>query len=211
VVQDDVWQAVLGEMEVSLSVANYKTWFTNTSLVKAEDGVVVIGVYNIFMKEQLEKKFNDLIASTLKKQGVKVTKVEYKIVPAQAPKHSSQPLTLNSADTQTLAANDRNLNRSGANFKQSLNERYTFDNFVVGAGSELAFAACQAVAQTPGTKYNPLYLYGGVGIGKTHLIQAVGTALQKRNPDAKILYIATEQFVREFVQALTGSYCSNIR
>ena len=68
----------------------------------------------------------------------------------------------------------------------------------------MAFAACQAVAQQPGTKYNPLYLYGGVGIGKTHLIQAVGNAIQKRNPDAKVLYIATEQFVREFVQALRG-------
>jgi chromosomal replication initiator protein len=93
--------------------------------------------------------------------------------------------------------------------RQSLNEKYNFDNFVVGDGSELAFAACQAVLTQPGSKYNPLYLYGGVGIGKTHLIQAVGNELQKRNPDAKILYIATEQFVREFVQALRGRTAAN--
>jgi chromosomal replication initiator protein len=88
------------------------------------------------------------------------------------------------------------------NFRQALNERYTLDNFVVGDGNELAFAACQSIAVKPGTKYNPLHLYGGVGIGKTHLIQAVGNAIQARNPDAKILYIATEQFVQEFVAAL---------
>ena len=99
---------------------------------------------------------------------------------------------------------DHTSNIPGAfnNFQQSLNQRYTFDNFVVGDGNDVAFAACQAVTQQPGTKYNPLYLYGGVGIGKTHLIQAVGNALQARNPQAKVLYIATEQFVREFVQAL---------
>ena len=101
-----------------------------------------------------------------------------------------------SYDNETKASSTPN--------NQSLNERYTFDNFVVGDGNELAFAACQAVAAQPGTKYNPLYLYGGVGIGKTHLIQAVGNAIQDRNPDAKVLYIATEQFVREFVQALRG-------
>jgi chromosomal replication initiator protein len=97
----------------------------------------------------------------------------------------------------------------------SLNSRYIFDNFVVGDGNELAFAACQAVASQPGIKYNPLYLYGGVGIGKTHLIQAVGNAIQKRNPDAKVLYIATEQFVREFVMALrartTATFANHYR
>jgi chromosomal replication initiator protein len=87
-------------------------------------------------------------------------------------------------------------------FRQGLNERYGFDNFVVGDSNELAFAACQSIAQKPGIKYNPLYLYGGVGIGKTHLIQAVGNAILANNPNAKVLYIATEQFVQEFVQAL---------
>src|SRR6185312_16049622 len=86
--------------------------------------------------------------------------------------------------------------------RQALNERYTLDSFVVGDGNELAFAACQAIVQQPGTRYNPFYVYGGVGIGKTHLIQAVGNSLHARNPNAVILYIATEQFVQEFVSAL---------
>jgi chromosomal replication initiator protein len=76
------------------------------------------------------------------------------------------------------------------------------DNFVVGSGNELAFAACQSIIQKPGNKYNPLFLYGGVGIGKTHLMQAVGNTLKKNNPDFNILYISTEQFVQEFVDSI---------
>ena len=87
-------------------------------------------------------------------------------------------------------------------YSQGLNERYTFENFIVGSSNELAFAACQSVVSLPGSKYNPLVLYGGVGIGKTHLLQAVGNAILQKNPDAKILYISTEQFVREFVEAI---------
>ena len=87
-------------------------------------------------------------------------------------------------------------------YRQGLNERYTFDNFVVGSGNELAYAACQGVAAQPGTKYNPLFLYGGVGIGKTHLIQAVGNAVLAHNRHARVVYVSTEQFVQEFVDAL---------
>ena len=87
-------------------------------------------------------------------------------------------------------------------YRQGLNDRYTLDNFVVGASNELAFAACQAITNEPGKKYNPLFIYGGVGIGKTHLIQAVGNSLTISHPDLRILYISTEQFVQEFVDAL---------
>jgi chromosomal replication initiator protein len=87
-------------------------------------------------------------------------------------------------------------------YRQGLNERYTFDNFIVGSGNELAYAACQAVAQNPGTKYNPLFIYGGVGIGKTHLIQAVGNAVNSKNPQARVVYVSTEQFVQEFIDAV---------
>jgi chromosomal replication initiator protein len=87
-------------------------------------------------------------------------------------------------------------------YRQGLNERYTFDNFIVGSGNELAYAACQAIAAQPGTKYNPLFLYGGVGIGKTHLIQAVGNAVLAGNPKARVVYVSSEQFLQEFVDAL---------
>jgi chromosomal replication initiator protein len=123
------------------------------------------------------------------------------------------PAGNNKQDNDNVEIKDFNNNRSfnqlqtaapttSRNFRQALNERYTLDSFVVGDGNELAFAACQAIVQQPGLRYNPFYVYGGTGIGKTHLIQAVGNALQERNKQAKILYIATEQFVQEFVQAL---------
>ena len=216
--QDDIWQAVLGEIEVSLSRGSFVTWFKNTCLLKQEDDLTVIGVSNIFVKQHLEKKYGDLIMNTLRKQGASASRIEYKITPAA----SSRRELIDEKDSEhpqlSSIAADRNNSAAIQNLRQTsngLNERYTFDNFVVGDGNELAFAACQAVTQQPGTKYNPLYLYGGVGIGKTHLIQAVGNALQSRNPDAKVLYIATEQFVREFVQSLRGrtaaAFASNYR
>lgn len=216
--QDNIWQAVLGEIEVSLSRGSFVTWFKNTCLLKQDDDVTIIGVSNIFVKQHLEKKYGDLIVATLRKQGASVERIEYKITPTAGRRRESigekdfETPQLPSID-QTSGGN--NVVRGLRQSSNGLNERYTFDNFVVGDGNELAFAACQAVTQQPGTKYNPLYLYGGVGIGKTHLIQAVGNALQARNPDAKVLYIATEQFVREFVQSLRGrtaaTFASNYR
>jgi len=200
--QDEVWQAALGEIEVSLSRGSFITWFKNTSLVSAEDGLIVVGVTNVFIKQHLEKKYNDLISATLKKQGVKVDRIEYKMVAAIVQRESKTEDKESSSPKLESNYNSDSLGQTNTSINQSLNEKYTFDNFVVGDGNELAFAACQAVAAQPGNKYNPLYLHGGVGIGKTHLIQAVGNGIQNKNPDAKILYIATEQFVREFVQSL---------
>lgn len=204
--EDTVWQAVLGELEVTLSQGNFVTWFKNTRLLKLDDGKIVIGVTNPFVKQTLEKKYGPLITSTLNKQGVEVEEIEYKMLPASALNQRSSSPGSASSNQQTHSSISQPVapkTPSGPkNFRQALNERYTFDNFVVGDGNELAFAACQAISQKPGTKYNPLHLYGGVGIGKTHLIQALGNALQARDPNAKVLYIATEQFVQEFVQAL---------
>jgi chromosomal replication initiator protein len=204
--QEAVWQAVLGELEVTLSKGSYVTWFKNTRLLTHEAGKVVIGVNNPFVKQTLEKKYGDLITATLNKQGVEVDDIEYKMLPASAmERQPAEPTTADASGGAAINQMQPGLVRpaeGSKNFRQGLNERYIFDNFVVGDGNELAFAACQAIVQQPGTKYNPLHLYGGVGIGKTHLIQAVGNALQHQNPDGRVLYIATEQFVQEFVQAL---------
>jgi chromosomal replication initiator protein len=213
--QDSLWQAVLGEIELSISRGNFVTWFKNTRLLKQDNGSVVVGVPNIFIKQQLERKYSDLITETLRKNGVNVEEIRFKIssqTPAgrstedvvvlhqpSAQPESSQPSTTKPGAGFSSKAESNSLSHS---YRQGLNERYTFDNFVVGGGNELAFAACQAIVQQPGTKYNPLFLYGGVGIGKTHLLQAVGNTLAGRDDNAKVLYISTEQFVQEFVDAL---------
>jgi chromosomal replication initiator protein len=198
--QESVWQAVLGEIELTVSRANFATWFMNTRLLRYRDNVLVIGVPNVFIKQQLERKYNDLILDILSKNGVTPERIEYKI-------HSSITLPKKSNDdTVILNAPKTNSSRPTSSlvhsYRQGLNEKYTFDGFIVGSGNELAYAACQAIAQNPGTKYNPLFIYGGVGIGKTHLIQAVGNAVLAKNPDAHIVYVSTEQFVQEFLDAI---------
>jgi chromosomal replication initiator protein len=202
-----LWQAVLGEIELSVSRGNFVTWFKKTTLLQHTDEAVVIGVPNVFIKQQLERKYNDLILETLKKNGVEPQRVDYKIsqVTHAAVAEPDEPMVRTAAVAQShlshLEAQPRN-NSLTHNYRPGLNERYTFDTFVVGSGNELAYAACQAVASQPGTKYNPLYLYGGVGIGKTHLIQAVGNAMMSRKQEARVVYASTEQFVQEFVDAL---------
>ncbi len=202
----NLWQAVLGEIELSVSQGNYVTWFKNTRLLKIKDDVVVIGAPNVFIKQQLEKKFNDLIDETLRKNGIETKTIEYKILPASSlnRKISDETVILQQSTTSTEPQNQNTTITSSLThtYRQGINERYTFENFIVGSGNELAYAACQAIATNPGSKYNPLFLYGGVGIGKTHLIQAVGNAVVQQNKNAHIVYVSTEQFVQEFLDAI---------
>ncbi len=204
-----LWQAVLGEIELGVSKGNYVTWFKNTRLLKVKDGVVQVGAPNVFIKQQLEKKFNDLIETTLKKNGVTYETIEYKILPASSIHRRVEDESVvlqnqrqeGNTGTKTNRASTPSSSLTHA-YRQGLNERYTFENFIVGSGNELAYAACQAIAQSPGTKYNPLFLYGGVGIGKTHLIQAVGNSVISNNRSASIVYVSIEQFIQEFLDAI---------
>jgi chromosomal replication initiator protein len=199
-----IWQAVLGEIELSVSRGNFVTWFKSTRLLKINDDHVVVGAPNIFIKQHLERKFNDLINETLQKNGVSTEVIEYKILPASSlhRKVEDRPVVLDQGTTEGTQPKNSITSSLTHSYRQGLNEKYTFENFIVGGGSELAYAACQAVAQNLGTKYNPLYLYGGVGIGKTHLIQAVGNEVLKTKKDAHIVYVSTEQFVQEFLDAI---------
>ncbi|MBI2588992.1 chromosomal replication initiator protein DnaA [Candidatus Saccharibacteria bacterium] len=206
--ENTLWQAVLGEIELSVSRGNYVTWFKNTQLIRYKDDVAVVGVPNIFVKNQLERKFNDLVVNILAKNGIQPSRVEYKIHSGIAPttKHNDEGILKNPGAITGLSEVSTGPKLRIANvthsYRQGLNDRYSFENFVVGAGNELAYAACQAIAGSPGTRYNPLFIYGGVGIGKTHLIQAVGSAILAAKPNARIIYASTEQFVQEFVDAL---------
>jgi chromosomal replication initiator protein len=206
--QDTLWQAVLGEIEVSISRGNFITWFKNTALLRLDDESAIIGVPNVFIKQQLERKYNELITDTLRKNGVESQKVEYKIhSPLSHQKQEEEPSNVlrpspSAPKAAQVTATKAQPNTLAHGYRQGLNEKYTFENFIVGSGNELAYAACQGIAAQPGTKYNPLFLYGGVGIGKTHLMQAVGNAVLAGNPDARVVYVSSEQFLQEFVDAL---------
>lgn len=204
--QDTLWQAVLGEIEVSVSRGNFVTWFKNTALLRLDDESAVIGVPNVFIKQQLERKYNDLITQTLRKNGIESQQVSYKIHSplSRAKQAVDDPVVLQPSPAKNAAPTiaKPQTNALAHTYRQGLNEKYTFENFIVGSGNELAYAACQGVASQPGTKYNPLFLYGGVGIGKTHLMQAVGNAVLANNPDARVVYVSSEQFLQEFVDAV---------
>ncbi|HEU4966792.1 MAG TPA: chromosomal replication initiator protein DnaA [Candidatus Saccharimonadales bacterium] len=222
--QDSLWRTVLGEVELSVSRGNFVTWFKNTTLLHHSETAVVIGVPNVFIKQQLERKYAELLRATLEKNGINHKEIIFKIQSSNAPVREPEdepilahatPATETAAQPKMEYAQPVGKNSLTHPYRQGLNERYTFDNFIVGSGNELAFAACQSIVQLPGAKYNPLFLYGGVGIGKTHLMQAAGNAVLARNPAAKILYISTEQFVQEFVDAIrfkkTADFASRYR
>ncbi len=213
-----LWQAVLGEIELSVSRGNFMTWFKQTQLLKHDDESAVIGVPNVFIKQQLERKYNDLIADTLRKNGLNPERIEYKIHTVAARRPANDAVSLENTQAQSrqeqfvpspaVSSSSRPHSPAGVSggvshtYRQGINDRYTFENFIVGSGNELAYAACQAIATNPGTKYNPLFLYGGVGIGKTHLMQAVGNAVLASKKDARVVYATSEQFLQEFVDAL---------
>jgi chromosomal replication initiator protein len=197
-VQHSLWQSILGEIELSVSHANFVTWFQNTELVESSDELVTIAVPNIFVASQFEKKFNDQIKQVLAKNGVTPARIEYIV------KKTSKRATISRETTtpQTNSSADHLMPRTPLAPVGSLNPRYTFHNFIVGSSNDLAYTACQAVAQYPGIKYNPLFLYGGVGLGKTHLAQAVGNEIIKNQPDMRIVYISSETFVKEFLDSI---------
>jgi chromosomal replication initiator protein len=203
--QHALWQSVLGEIELSVSHAAFTTWFKNTELIESSDDIVTIAVPNIFAKRQFEVKFNEQIRIVLEKNGVSPRRITYTV------KTTSNKKTTVSRETTTtsvrssvdeLLAPITQHQDVLANQGNGLNPRYTFATFIVGSSNDLAYAACQAVAANPGTKYNPLFLYGGVGLGKTHLMQAVGNEIAKNQPNARVVYINTETFTKDFIESM---------
>jgi len=206
-----LWQSVLGEIELTVSHATYTTWYKHTELVSQDEDEIVIAVPNIFAKKQFEVKFNEQVKKVLASNGVEPKRIIYTIIVAGKKTRVNRETTLDNIDGATqadapspsraasLVSNTSGRPNSGLSVTGNLNPRYTFDNFIVGSSNDLAYTASQAVAANPGMKYNPLYLYGGVGLGKTHLMQAVGNEIIKSNPAARVLYVSSETFVNEFL------------
>ena len=213
----ELLQAVLGELELTLSKANFTTWFKNTFISSCEESRVVISVPNTFTKAWLEKKYNPAILKSL--QNVSATKVreiiykvdirpQVKVMVQQemAENAANGPAASRQTDVQTFKNEEPQMAvRKEYNNDSKLNPKYVFNTFVVGKGNELAHAAAVAVAENLGTKYNPLFIYGGVGLGKTHLLQAIGNEALKRNPGAKVLYVTCEKFTNDFVNAVKSA------
>jgi chromosomal replication initiator protein len=199
-----LWQSVLGEIELTVSHATFTTWYKNTQLISQNEDEIVIAVPNIFAKKQFEVKFNEQIKKVLAANGVTPKQITYTILVAGKKTRVNRETTpQNTAPMRPDTAHSPALSFAPPAQSQSsygnLNPRYTFDNFIVGSSNDLAYSAAQAVAANPGVKYNPVYLYGGVGLGKTHLMQAIGNEVIKNNPAAQVLYVSAETFVNEFL------------
>jgi chromosomal replication initiator protein len=211
---EELWKAVLGQIELSLSKANFITWFKNTSLLEVNQGKVVIGVPNGFAKEWLENKYNSHILKALRSLDPSIQYMRCTIAPLDAAT-KNPPRSIDAAIPRETASFVRkkiiekpSFTASNVSLQQevfhesSLNSRYTFENYIVAENNELAHAACHAVSQSLGTLYNPLFIYGGVGLGKTHLLQSIGNEVMKNHPEKRIKYITSERFTTELVDSI---------
>lgn len=199
-----LWQAVLGELEIGLSKANFTTWFKNTGIAAIEGTRAIVRVPSAFTQTWLEKKYHAAIVKKLQALTERrVREVVYRVEAVTT--GAGTVVTIESLPSE---AETPRVSRSAASPEShgptGLNRRYTFDSFIVGKGNELAHAACLSIAGNPGNTYNPLFIYGGVGLGKTHLLHAVGHALirEKGIHPSKVLYVSSEKFTNDFIHAV---------
>lgn len=201
---EQLWQAILGEIELTLSKASFTTWFKNTFISSYEDGHVIICVPNTFTQAWLQKKYYQEILTAFRnitKENIK--EISYKIETHKPVNKTTVQGTVQISEPKVITPKQLGINRFG------LNAYYTFSNFIVGKGNELAFAACQAVATNPGRAYNPLFIYGGVGLGKTHLLQAIGNELCKKTE--KILYVTSEKFSNDYINEVRSGRAKQLK
>ncbi len=207
-----MWEAALGELQLQMTKANYDTWLKDTFLASQEDGLFVIGVGSPFAADTLEQRLSPMIRKVL--SNIVGQEVDLRFVVEQK-KPRGKLVRAAEAPLETPRRNGKNgsarvemaLPTNGLD--AALNPRYTFDSFVVGKANQLAHAACQAVADDPGRAYNPLFLYGGVGLGKTHLMHAIGhMALQK---GFRVLYVSSETFTNEMIDSIQRHWAEEFR
>lgn len=195
--EQELWQKVLTSIELQISKANFITWFKNTHISSKKSGVVSVAVPNGFTKEWLENKYNKFILRALREITTEIKEVRYVIEnkkPALPIENKMAGQEDNDLKENQLAFEELQIDRN-----TNLNAKYTFSSFVVGPSNELAHAAASSVVKNPGLAYNPLFIYGGVGLGKTHLLQAIGNELSDTK---KVVYISSEKFTNEFITAI---------
>jgi chromosomal replication initiator protein len=211
----EIWQAVLGELELSISKPNFVTWFKNTDILNCQDGITVICVPNAFNRAWLEKKYHQMIVASLERiTGKPLKKLEYKIFNIKNINSGEQGVSeggQGQENVQPSVAETEAPRLPPKIGEFGLNPKYVFESFVVGSGSELAFAAAQAVVNRPGEAYNPLFIYGGVGLGKTHLLQAIGNNILKKYPHFNIMYASAEKFSNDFISSVKDGDAKNFQ
>lgn len=206
--KNDLWQSVLAEIELQISRPNFLTWLKNSRLVDVQDGTALVALPNNFAKEWVEVKYHKLILGSMRTLNSETKHVEYIVegtLLKRAAKRAPRPAI--AAPINQLAFQEMRVDP-----KTNLNPRYTMESFVVGPFNELAHSATRAIIETVGTKYNPLFVYGGVGLGKTHLIQAAGNQINARYKEGvRVKYVTSEKFTNDVVWAILNSRAEEIK
>ena len=202
---EELWQAALAQVQFNTSPAIFSTWFRNTKILDKKEGKIIVSVPNNFSKEWLENKYNRELLKILRTLSPEIKEVKYYLAKSTPNAKKEIPIqnivNKNQLEFQTFKINK----------ETGLNPRYIFDNFVVGSFNELPHAAAIAISKKPGLIYNPLFIYGGVGLGKTHLIQAIGNEIHKKFPKKKIKYISSEKFISGMVNSIREHNIENFK
>lgn len=186
-----LWQAILGHLEITLSKGHFNTWFKNTGIVERAEDALTIGVPSTYHRDWISGKYQAEMLRALKTIAPEIRVIKYHV--GGTSKQATQAVTANPAAPHIP---------ENGNLRNGLNPKYVFESFIIGKHNELANAAAMAVSKSPGGQYNPLFIYGGVGLGKTHLMQAVGNSALAQNQKANILYVTSEKFTNDYIGAI---------
>jgi chromosomal replication initiator protein len=207
--KEELWQALLAQIQFNISKANFATWFKNTGVISQSGGQLVVSVPNNFSKEWLENKYNKIIFKILHNLDEEIKEVKYDVARSPLKTRSFAAETASAvADSHVAQLEFQELK---IDKETGLNPRYVFENFIVGPFNELPQAAALAIISSPGMVYNPLFVYGGVGLGKTHLIQAIGNEIAKKYPDKKVRYAPSERFISGVVNSIKNHSMENFK
>jgi chromosomal replication initiator protein len=205
--KEEIWQAVLAHLQLTTSPANFATWFKDTKIVSLEGGKAVISVANSFVKEWLEQKYQSTILKILRGLNCNIKDLEFQVgkIGLKIVRKPSLPAS------PAYEVGQLEFPEFEVDKRTNLNPRYTFANFVVGSFNELAHAAALAVVKNPGEVYNPLFIYGGVGLGKTHLLEATGNEIVKQEPQKKVIYFPCEKFISDVINAIKNHQIEKLK
>ncbi|MDD3487834.1 MAG: chromosomal replication initiator protein DnaA [Candidatus Pacebacteria bacterium] len=207
----ELWESALGEIKLNISKANYLTWLKDAFIVDFKESTIFLGVPSNFTKEWLKNKYNKQILGALCNLEPTIKQIEYIVTTDKtALKKISQVKKKQSIQSKKTSVLDEPL-EFNIDPDTNLNPKYTFENFIVGTNNELANAAALAITENLGSKYNPLFIYGGVGLGKTHLLQAIGNRLKSENKKLKIKYASSEKFTDELINAIRNQKMTDFK
>ncbi len=199
-----LWESVLVEIELSISSANFTTWFKDIRIVREDGGVIILSVPNAFVKEWLLTKYHNTILKSLRGLESSIHAIEYVVNKEES--HKKEDKINQEPHMKELPLQETQINK-----EDNLNPRYTFETFIIGPFNELAHAAAQAVIRKPGIMYNPLFIHGSTGHGKTHLIQAIGNHVKKTDPNKRVYYMTSEQFGQDCMNALQNQKMASFK